>query len=98
MRGQKESGAIKCLAKLHEQEKLSEQMSAHNAADYAGLAALKSSNRHLQDEIDERNAGSNRTAGLTPTSYAICNSDFICLQIPPRCFGRYPVTIGMANI
>ena len=52
---QKESGAIeRRLAKLStEQEKLSEQMSAHNAADYAGLAALGEQQQALQDEIDE---------------------------------------------
>ena len=52
---QKESGAIeRRLAKLSaEQEKLSEQMSAHNASDYAGLAALGEQQQALQDEIDE---------------------------------------------
>ena len=52
---QKESGAIeRRLAKLAtEQEKLSEQMSAHDASDYAGLAALGEQQQTLQDEIDE---------------------------------------------
>ena len=52
---QKESGAIeRRLAKLAaEQEKLSEQMSAHDASDYAGLAALGEQQQALQDEIDE---------------------------------------------
>lgn len=52
---QKESGAIeRRLAKLAaEQEKLSEQMSAHDASDYAGLAALGKQQQTLQDEIDE---------------------------------------------
>lgn len=52
---QKESGAIeRRLAKLAtEQEKLSEQMSAHDASDYAGLAALGEQQQVLQDEIDE---------------------------------------------
>ena len=52
---QKESGAIeRRLAKLSaEQEKLSEQMSAHDASDYAGLAALGEQQQALQDEIDE---------------------------------------------
>ena len=52
---QKESGAIeRRLAKLTaEQEKLSEQMSAHDASDYAGLAALGEQQQALQDEIDE---------------------------------------------
>ena len=52
---QKESGAIeRRLAKLAaEQEKLSEQMSAHDASDYAGLAALDEQQQTLQDEIDE---------------------------------------------
>ena len=52
---QKESGAIeRHLAKLAaEQEKLSEQMSAHDASDYAGLAALGKQQQALQDEIDE---------------------------------------------
>ncbi len=51
---QKESGAIeRRLAKLAtEQEKLSEQMSAHDASDYAGLAALGEQQQVLQDEID----------------------------------------------
>lgn len=52
---QKESGAIeRRLAKLAtEQEKLSEQMSAHDPSDYAGLAALGEQQQTLQDEIDE---------------------------------------------
>ena len=52
---QKESGAIeRRLAKLAtEQEKLSELMSAHDASDYAGLAALGEQQQTLQDEIDE---------------------------------------------
>lgn len=52
---QKESGAIeRRLAKLAtEQEKLSEQMSAHDPSDYAGLAALGEQQQALQDEIDE---------------------------------------------
>ena len=52
---QKEAGAIeRRLAKLAaEQEKLSEQMSAHDASDYAGLAALGEQQQTLQDEIDE---------------------------------------------
>lgn len=52
---QKESGAIeRRLAKLAtEQEKLSEQMIAHDASDYAGLAALGEQQQTLQDEIDE---------------------------------------------
>lgn len=52
---QKESGAIeRRLAKLAaEQKKLSEQMSAHDASDYAGLAALGEQQQVLQDEIDE---------------------------------------------
>lgn len=52
---QKESGAIeRRLTKLTaEQEKLSEQMSAHDASDYAGLAALGEQQQTLQDEIDE---------------------------------------------
>lgn len=52
---QKESGAIeRRLAKLAtEQEKLSEQMSAHDASDYAGLAALGEQQQALQGEIDE---------------------------------------------
>ena len=52
---QKESGAIeRRLAKLAtEQEKLSEQMSAHDASDYAGLAALGEQQQTLQNEIDE---------------------------------------------
>lgn len=52
---QKESGAIeRRLTKLTaEQEKLSEQMSAHDASDYAGLAALGEQQQALQDEIDE---------------------------------------------
>ena len=52
---QKESGAIeRRLAKLAaEQEKLSEQMSTHDASDYAGLAALGEQQQTLQDEIDE---------------------------------------------
>ena len=52
---QKESGAIeRRLAKLAaEQEKLSEQMSTHDASDYAGLAALGEQQQALQDEIDE---------------------------------------------
>ena len=52
---QKEAGAIeRRLAKLAaEQEKLSEQMSAHDASDYAGLAALGEQQQALQDEIDE---------------------------------------------
>lgn len=52
---QKESGAIeRRLAKLTtEQEKLSEQMSAHDPSDYAGLAALGEQQQTLQDEIDE---------------------------------------------
>ena len=52
---QKESGAIeRRLAKLAtEQEKLYEQMSAHDASDYAGLAALGEQQQALQDEIDE---------------------------------------------
>ena len=52
---QKESGAIeRRLAKLAtEQEKLSEQMSAHDASDYAGLSALGEQQQALQDEIDE---------------------------------------------
>ena len=52
---QKESGAIeRRLAKLAtEQKKLSEQMSAHDASDYAGLAALGEQQQTLQDEIDE---------------------------------------------
>ncbi|MFW7365466.1 MAG: ABC transporter C-terminal domain-containing protein, partial [Rothia mucilaginosa] len=52
---QKESGVIeRRLAKLAtEQEKLSEQMSAHDASDYAGLAALGEQQQALQDEIDE---------------------------------------------
>ena len=52
---QKESGAIeRRLAKLAtEQEKLSEQMSAHDSSDYAGLAALGEQQQALQDEIDE---------------------------------------------
>jgi len=52
---QKESAAIeRRLAKLAtEQEKLSEQMSAHDASDYAGLAALGEQQQALQDEIDE---------------------------------------------
>ena len=52
---QKESGAIeRRLAKLAaEQEKLSEQMSAHDASDFAGLAALGEQQQALQDEIDE---------------------------------------------
>ena len=52
---QKESGAIeRRLAKLAtEQEKLSEQMSAHDVSDYAGLAALGEQQQALQDEIDE---------------------------------------------
>ena len=52
---QKESGAIeRRLAKLAtEQEKLSEQMSAHDASDYAGLATLGEQQQTLQDEIDE---------------------------------------------
>ena len=52
---QKESGAIeRRLAKLAtEQEKLSEQMSAHDPNDYAGLAALGEQQQALQDEIDE---------------------------------------------
>lgn len=52
---QKESGAIeRRLAKLAaEQEKLSEQMSAHDASDYAGLATLGEQQQALQDEIDE---------------------------------------------
>ena len=52
---QKESGAIeRRLAKLAtEQEKLSEQMSAHDASDYAGLAALGEQQQALQNEIDE---------------------------------------------
>lgn len=52
---QKESGAIeRRLAKLATaQEKLSEQMSAHDASDYAGLAALGEQQQALQDEIDE---------------------------------------------
>ena len=52
---QKESGAIeRRLAKLStEQEKLSEQMSAHDASDYAGLAALGEQQQALQNEIDE---------------------------------------------
>ena len=52
---QKESGAIeRRLAKLAaEQEKLSEQMSAHDASDYVGLAALGEQQQTLQDEIDE---------------------------------------------
>lgn len=52
---QKESGAIeRRLAKLAtEQEKLSEQMSAHDPSDYAGLAALGEQQQVLQDEIDE---------------------------------------------
>ena len=52
---QKESGAIeRRLAKLAtEQEKLSEQMSAHDPSDYAGLSALGEQQQALQDEIDE---------------------------------------------
>lgn len=52
---QKESGAIeRRLAKLAaEQEKLSEQMSAHDPSDYAGLAAFGEQQQTLQDEIDE---------------------------------------------
>ena len=52
---QKESGAIeRRLAKLAtEQEKLSEQMSAHDPSDYAGLSALGEQQQTLQDEIDE---------------------------------------------
>ena len=52
---QKESGAIeRRLAKLAtEQEKLSEQMSAHDPSDYAGLAALGEQQQALQNEIDE---------------------------------------------
>lgn len=52
---QKESGTIeRRLAKLAtEQEKLSEQMSAHDPSDYAGLAALGEQQQTLQDEIDE---------------------------------------------
>ena len=52
---QKESGAIeRRLTKLAaEQEKLSEQMSAHDPSDYAGLAALGEQQQTLQDEIDE---------------------------------------------
>ena len=52
---QKESGSIeRRLAKLAaEQEKLSEQMSAHDPSDYAGLAALGEQQQALQDEIDE---------------------------------------------
>ncbi len=52
---QKESGAIeRRLAKLaEEQGKISEQMSAHDPSDYAGLAALGEQQRVLQDEIDE---------------------------------------------
>ena len=52
---QKESGAIeRRLAKLAtEQEKLSEQMSAHDPSDYAGLSVLGEQQQALQDEIDE---------------------------------------------
>ena len=36
-----------------EQSKLSEQMSIHDPADYAGLADLGQKQQALQDEIDE---------------------------------------------
>ena len=52
---QKESAAIeRRLGKLgEEQSKLSEQMSMHDPADYAGLADLGQKQQALQDEIDE---------------------------------------------
>ncbi|MFC2577405.1 MAG: ABC-F family ATP-binding cassette domain-containing protein, partial [Rothia dentocariosa] len=52
---QKESAAIeRRLEKLgEEQSKLSEQMSMHDSADYAGLADLGQKQQALQDEIDE---------------------------------------------
>ena len=52
---QKESAAIeRRLGKLgEEQGKLSEQMSMHDPADYAGLADLGQKQQALQDEIDE---------------------------------------------
>ena len=52
---QKESAAIeRRLGKLgEEQSKLSEQMSMHDPADYAGLTDLGQKQQALQDEIDE---------------------------------------------
>jgi len=52
---QKESAAIeRRLGKLsEEQSKLSEQMSMHDPADYAGLADLGQKQQALQDQIDE---------------------------------------------